>query len=59
MMPEEKKVHSLKNDAILFMLVYELGDCRDLQLLRHSIDSLRQADLIQAKIDEQNIERGL
>ena len=59
MTPDEKKVRLLKSDANIFMLAYELEGGRDLQLLRHSIDSLRQAQLLQAKSDEQNTERGL
>lgn len=48
------KVRKLKNEANLFMLVYELGDGKDLQLLRHSVDSLCKAEKLEK---EENQER--
>lgn len=58
-MTSEEKIRHLRNDANIFILAYELGGGRDLQLLRHCIESSRQADLLQQKIDEQNNQWGL
>ena len=41
------KVRKLKDEANLFLLVYELGDGKDLNLLRHSVDSLKQAEKLE------------
>ncbi len=45
------KIRKLKNEANLFMLAYELSDGRDLQLLRHSVDSLCKADILEKRFE--------
>lgn len=44
------KIQRLKDDATLFLLAYELGDGKDLNLVRHSVDSLRQAEKLEESL---------
>lgn len=47
------KIRKLKDEANLFMLAYELTDGKDLQLLRHSVDSLCKADILEKNFDSE------
>lgn len=50
-----KKIDLLVLDAILFMEVYKA--MKDICLLRHSIDSLRQAEELRVKLAEEEAEK--
>lgn len=46
------KIRKLKDEATLFLLAYELGDGKDLNLLRHSVDSLKQAEKLEENLHD-------
>lgn len=50
-----KKIDLLVLDAILFMEVYKV--MKDSGLLRHSIDSMRQAEEIRVRLAEEEAEK--
>lgn len=52
---DEERLELLVSDAILFMAVYEVW--KDIDLLRHSIDSMRQAEEIRARLAEEDAEK--
>ena len=52
---DEERLELLVSDAILFMAVYEVW--KDIDLLRHSIDSMRQAEEIRVKLAEEDAEK--
>lgn len=52
---DEERLELLVSDAILFMAVYEVW--KDIGLLRHSIDSMRQAEEIRVKLAEEDAEK--
>lgn len=52
---DEERLEILVSDAILFMAVYEV--LKDIDLLRHSIDSMRQAEEIRVKLAEEDAEK--
>lgn len=52
---DEERLELLVSDAILFMVVYEVW--KDIDLLRHSIDSMRQAEEIRVKLAEEDAEK--
>ena len=52
---DEERLELLVSDAILFMAVYEV--LKDIGLLRHSIDSMRQAEEIRVKLAEEDAEK--
>ena len=52
---DEERLELLISDAILFMAVYEVW--KDINLLRHSIDSMRQAEEIRVKLAEEDAEK--
>ena len=52
---DEERLELLVSDAILFMAVYEVW--KDIDLLRHSIDSLRQAEEIRVRLAEEDAEK--
>lgn len=52
---DEERLELLVSDAILFMAVYEV--LKDIDLLRHSIDSMRQAEEIRVKLAEEDAEK--
>lgn len=52
---DEERLELLVSDAILFMAVYEVW--KDIGLLRHSIDSMRQAEEIRVRLAEEDAEK--
>ncbi len=52
---DEEGLELLVSDAILFMAVYEVW--KDIGLLRHSIDSMRQAEEIRVRLAEEEAEK--
>lgn len=52
---DEERLELLVSDAILFMAVYEVW--KDIDLLRHSIDSMRQAEEIRVRLAEEDAEK--
>ena len=52
---DEERLELLVSDAILFMAVYEVW--KDIGLLRHSIDSMRQAEKIRVRLAEEDAEK--
>lgn len=52
---DEERLELLVSDAILFMAVYEVW--KDIGLLRHSIDSMRQAEEIRVRLAEEEAEK--
>lgn len=52
---DEERLELLVSDAILFMAVYEVW--KDIDLLRHSIDSMRQAEEIRVRRAEEDAEK--
>lgn len=52
---DEERLELLVSDAILFMAVYEV--LKDIDLLRHSIDSMRQAEKIRVRLAEEDAEK--
>lgn len=52
---DEERLELLVSDAILFMSVYEV--LKDIDLLRHSIDSMRQAEEIRVRLAEEDAEK--
>lgn len=52
---DEERLELLVSDAILFMAVYAVW--KDIDLLRHSIDSMRQAEEIRVKLAEEDAEK--
>ncbi len=52
---DEERLELLVSDAILFMVVYEV--LKDIGLLRHSIDSMRQAEEIRVRLAEEDAEK--
>ncbi len=52
---DEERLELLVSDAILFMAVYAVW--KDIGLLRHSIDSMRQAEEIRVKLAEEDAEK--
>ncbi len=52
---DEERLELLVSDAILFMAVYEV--LKDIDLLRHSIDSMRQAEEIRVRLAEEDAEK--
>ena len=52
---DEERLELLVSDAILFMAVYEVW--KDIDLLRHSIDSMRQAEEIRVRLAEEEAEK--
>lgn len=52
---DEERLELLVSDAILFMAVYKV--LKDIGLLRHSIDSMRQAEEIRVKLAEEDAEK--
>lgn len=56
---EEKQIKKLMSDASIFLLAYELGGGKDLDLVRHSVDSRLQADKLKAKLAQEEQDRGL
>lgn len=52
---DEERLELLVSDAILFMTVYEV--LKDIDLLRHSIDSMRQAEEIRVRLAEEDAEK--
>ena len=56
---EEKQIKKLMSDASIFLLAYELVGGKDLDLVRHSVDSRLQADKLKAKLAQDEQDRGL
>ena len=56
---EEKQIKELMDDSSIFLLAYELGGGKDLNLVRHSVDSRLQADKLKAKLAQEEQDRGL
>ena len=52
---DEERLELLVSDAILFMAVYKV--LKDIGLLRHSIDSMRQAEEIRVRLAEEDAEK--
>lgn len=52
---DEERLELLVSDAILFMAVYAVW--KDIDLLRHSIDSMRQAEEIRVRLAEEDAEK--
>lgn len=52
---DEERLELLVSDAILFMAVYEVW--KDIDLLRHSIDSMRQAEELRVRLAEEDAEK--
>lgn len=52
---DEERLELLVSDAILFMAVYEV--LKDIDLLRHSIDSMRQAEELRVRLAEEDAEK--
>lgn len=52
---DEERLELIVSDAILFMAVYEVW--KDIDLLRHSIDSMRQAEEIRVRLAEEDAEK--
>lgn len=52
---DEERLELLVSDAILFMAVYAVW--KDIGLLRHSIDSMRQAEEIRVRLAEEDAEK--
>lgn len=52
---DEERLELLVSDAILFMAVYEV--LKDIDLLRHSIDSVRQAEGLRVRLAEEDAEK--
>lgn len=52
---DEERLELLVSDAILFMAVYEV--LKDIDLLRHSIDSMRQAEGLRVRLAEEDAEK--
>ena len=52
---DEERLELLVSDAILFMAVYAVW--KDIGLLRHSIDSMRQGEEIRVKLAEEDAEK--
>ena len=52
---DEERLELLVSDAILFMAVYAVW--KDIDLLRHSIDSMRQAEEIRVRLAEEEAEK--
>ena len=52
---DEERLELLVSYAILFMAVYAVW--KDIGLLRHSIDSMRQAEEIRVKLAEEDAEK--
>lgn len=52
---DEERLELLVSDAILFMAVYEVW--KDIDLLRHSIDSMRQAEEIRVRLAKEDAEK--
>ena len=52
---DKERLELLVSDAILFMAVYEVW--KDIDLLRHSIDSMRKAEEIRVRLAEEEAEK--
>ena len=52
---DEERLELLVSDAILFMAVYEVW--KDIDLLRHSIYSMRKAEEIRVRLAEEDAEK--